>query len=328
MRLQQVDLNLLIILDALLREQNVTRAAERLHMSQPATSNALARLRRIMGDDLLVKSGRHLQLTPRAESLIGPVREVLGTIEQSILRPPTFDPQQDQRSFAITGSDYVGVTLIRPLLIWLAGHGPGLRIDMAPVSDRYLDALRRDEIDIAILPDRLADPQELPDCSCAPVITDRFVGAVWTRHPQAGDRLTAEMLAANPYLRYALPAAQGLVEDDLDAAGIARRVVATASNFAAMPFMLAGTSLVTLLPERLGRRVAQAADIVLLEPDFPLSPLTQSAFWHARHNHDPGHIWLRQQIFAVAESEHVTGTGTTGEPAALSTSRIPVIDDF
>jgi DNA-binding transcriptional LysR family regulator len=316
MRLQQVDLNLLIILDALLREQNVTRAAERLHMSQPATSNALARLRKLTGDDLLVKNGRSLQLTPRAESLIDPVREVLGTIEQSILRSPVFDPQRDERSFAITASDYVGVTLIRPLLVRLAESGAGLRIDLAPVSDHYLVALQRDEIDIAILPDQLVDTHALPDCSRTSVIEDRFVGAVWSRHPRAGDRLTAEVLAANPYLQYAPPAARGIVEDELDAAGIPRRVVATASNFVAMPFMLAETNLVTVIPERLGRRVAKAADIVLLEPDFPLSPLRESAFWHARRNQDPGHIWLREQLLAVVEREHARGMDRAGGPAA------------
>ena len=303
MKLGQVDLNLLVVLDALLREKNVTRAAESLHLSQPATSTALARLRRVLGDELLFKNGRYLELTPRAESLIEPVREVLTTIEQSIVRPPTFDPTADTRRFSVVGSDYVGVTLVRPLIARLSGLATGLRLDAAPVGARYLDALQRDEIDLAILPDRIVAERSLQDCSRISLITDRFVGAVWTQHPHAGDRLTADLLAGSPYLEYVIEGRRSIVEEELDAAGCSRRVVATAGGFVPMPFMLAGTDLVAVLPERLARRVAVAADIRLLEPEVHLQPLRQSAFWHARRDRDPGHVWLREQLLTVAAEE-------------------------
>jgi DNA-binding transcriptional LysR family regulator len=302
-KLGQVDLNLLVVLDALLREKNVTRAAESLYLSQPATSTALARLRRVLGDELLYKNGRYLELTPRAESLIEPVREVLATIEQSIVRPPSFDPSADVRRFSVVGSDYVAVTLVRPLIARLSGLTTGLRLDAAPVGPRYLDALQRDEIDLAILPDRIVDERSLPDCRGIPVITDRFVGAVWTQHPQAGDRLTAELLAGSPYLEYLIEGRRSIVEEELDAAGCTRRVAATAGGFVPMPFMLAGTDLVAVMPERLARRVAKAADIRLLEPEMELQPLRQSAFWHARRERDPGHLWLREQLLTVAGEE-------------------------
>ncbi len=300
MKLGQIDLNLLVVLDALLRERNVTRAAESLHLSQPATSTALARLRRTLGDDLLVKQGRYLVLTPRAESLIDPVREVLATIEQTIVRPPVFDPTTDTRRFSVVGSDYVAVTLVRPLAARLSGLTAGLRLDAAPVGGRYVDALQRDEVDVAVLPDRIVDERALPECSRMPVLTDRFVGAVWTGHPRAGARLTADLLSGSPYLAYSVEERRSIVEDELDAAGWTRRVAATASGFVTMPFMMAGTDLVALLPERLARRVAAAADIRLLEPDLALEPLRQSAFWHARRDRDPGHVWLREQLAAVA----------------------------
>ena len=304
MKLGQVDLNLLVVLDALLREKNVTRAAESLHLSQPATSTALARLRRVLGDELLYKNGRYLELTPRAESLIEPVREVLATIEQSIVRPPSFDPTSDTRRFSVVASDYVGVTLVRPLIARLSGLTTALRLDASPVGARYLEALQRDEIDLAVLPDRIVDERSLPDCSSVPVITDRFVGAVWSQHPTAGDALTADLLAASPYLEYVIEGRRSIVEEELDAAGCIRRVAATAGGFVPMPFMLAGTDLVTVLPERLARRVAAAADIRLLEPEMDLQPLRQSAFWHARRDRDPGHVWLREQLLEVAEVEY------------------------
>jgi DNA-binding transcriptional LysR family regulator len=305
-KLGQVDLNLLVVLDALLREKNVTRAAERLHLSQPATSTALSRLRKVLGDELLYKNGRHMELTPRAESLIEPVREVLAIIEQTIVRPRGFDPATDTRSFSIIASDYVGVELMRPLAGRLAGSAAGLRFDTAPVGARYLAALQRDEVDVAILPDRIVDVAALPDCSRMPILSDRFVGAVWTGHPRAGDQLTAELLASSPYLTYRAPeGSPSVVEQDLDAAGATRAVTATASGFVTMPFMLAGTDLVAVVPERLARRVAAAADIRLLEPEMPLRPLSQSAFWHVRRDRDPGHVWLRDQLRATAEAHRL-----------------------
>lgn len=301
MSLGGVDLNLLFVLDALLREQNVTRAAESLHMSQPATSAALGRLRRLLDDDLLVKKGRYLELTPRARALIEPVREVLARIEQSIVQPPQFDPASDSRTFSVMGSDYVGVTLLRPLLGRLTEVGAGLRLDLAPVAMRYVESLQRDEIDIAILPDRILDMEALGDCARVPVIEDRFVGAVWRGHPTAGDRLTADLLERHPYLLYSLGGARSIVEDDLDAAGWTRQVGAIATAFVVMPFLLAGTDFVGVIPEKLALRVADAAELRLLEPDLPLTPLRQSALWHSRRNDDAGHQWLRRQLLVVAE---------------------------
>jgi DNA-binding transcriptional LysR family regulator len=230
-KLGQVDLNLLVVLDALLREKNVTRAAESLHLSQPATSTALARLRRVLGDDLLFKVGRHLELTPRAESLIDPVREVLATIEQSIVSPPSFDPTTDSRRFSVVSSDYVAVTLFRPLAGRLSGLTAGIRLDATPVGARFVEALRRDEVDVAVLPDRIVEEGALSDCSRMPVIVDRFVGLVWTQHPTAGEQLTAELLAGSPYLEYVVEGRRSIVEEQLDEAGCIRRVTATSNGF-------------------------------------------------------------------------------------------------
>ncbi|ONH28091.1 LysR family transcriptional regulator [Pseudofrankia asymbiotica] len=316
MKLGQIDLNLLVVLDALLREKNVTRAAESLHLSQPATSTALARLRRVLGDELLHKNGRYLELTPRAESLVEPVREVLATIEQTIARPTTFDPTRDSRHFSVIGSDYVCTTLLRPLIARLVGLATGLQVDATPVGPRYLEALHRDEVDLAILPDRIVDPSSIPDCSRIPVIVDRFVGVVWRDHPHAEDRLTADLLSRSPYLGYVNQGNRSLVEEDLDAAGCTRRVAATSTSMVTMAFLLASTDLVAVLPERLAKRMAIAAEIRLLEPEMPLRPLCQSAFWHSRRNRDPGHVWLREQLFAVARLEFPETAATVMATAA------------
>ncbi len=300
MKLRQLDLNLLVVLDALLRDQNVTRAAERLHLSQPATSTALARLRKTLDDPLLVKRGRNLQLTARAEALIEPVRDVLATIEQRIVAPPSFDPAHDQRAFSLVASDYTGVVLIRPLLERVNGLALNLRLELGAPSANGLRMIERDEVDLVIMPDVLAETWPLDSCSYAPVVRDRYVGAVWSKHPLAGRPLPPGALAEYPYLAFRPPTGFSIVDEDLHRAGITCRLEATAVSLVTMPFLLAGTDLITLIPERLATRLAAAADITLVEPGFSLPPLRECAYWHSRRDADPGHRWLREQILAVA----------------------------
>ena len=123
---------------------------------------------------------------------------MLATIEQSIVRPPTFDPTVDARRFSVVSSDYVAVTLLRPLLAELEGLATGLRLDATPVGSRFLDSLQRDELDLAVLPDRIVDDSRLVDCRSMPVLVDRFVGLVWADHPRAGDRLTGSSSPRRP----------------------------------------------------------------------------------------------------------------------------------
>ncbi|MBQ0928368.1 LysR family transcriptional regulator [Saccharopolyspora endophytica] len=299
MNLGQVDLNLLVVLDALLREQNVTRAAERLHMSQPATSTALARLRKLLGDPLLVKQGRYLRLTPRGEALVEPVREVLGTIEQHIVAPPDFDPAHDERTFNLASSDYVGVVIMRPLLERVNGLMANVRLEMGALSGDAARMIERDEIDLVILPEVLAESMVAGSCSSAPVVRDRYVGAVWSQHPLAGGSLPLDALTRYPYLAYAPPNGCSLMDEDIERAGVTPRVEVTSVNFITMPFLMAGTDLVTIIPESLGKQLAPAAGIELLEPEFPLRPVRESAYWHSRRDADPAHRWLREQLLAV-----------------------------
>ncbi|MBB4683151.1 LysR family transcriptional regulator [Amycolatopsis jiangsuensis] len=300
MNLGQLDLNLLVVLDALLREQNVTRAAARLHLSQPATSTALARLRRILDDPLLVKQGRYLRLTPRGEALIEPVREVLATIEQQIVAPPGFDPAHDERTFTVMASDYAGVVLMRPLLERVNGAVPNIRLELGALSADAARMIERDEIDLVILPEVLADDLVWSSCSHASVLRDRYVGAVWSQHPLADGSLSLQALAEYPYLAFAPPSGCSLMDEDLERAGVTPRVEATSVTFITMPFLLAGTDLVTIIPESLGQKLTPAADITLLEPEFPLRPVRESVYWHSRREGDPGHRWLREQLLAVA----------------------------
>ncbi|QFG22414.1 LysR family transcriptional regulator [Actinomadura sp. WMMB 499] len=304
MELGRFDLNLLVVLDALLREKNVTLAARRLHLSQPGVSTALSRLRKMLDDPLLVRQGRYLALTPRAEALIEPVREILATIEQNILQPPQFDPERDTRTFSVLSSDYVGIALLRPLLTRINDQAARVRIDMTAIPAGWLDQVKRDEVDLAIVPDRMVTGDDVETLSNVPVIEDRFVAVVWKDHPVAAEgRLTASDLGRWPYLAYAPPQGTSLVEDGLDELGITRSIEATGSNFASLAFLLPDTMMIAFLPERLATRVAPAAHVVTVQHDFPLRPLTQSAFWHQRRDRDGGHVWLRQELLATSRLE-------------------------
>lgn len=294
MDLRRVDLNLLVVLDVLLAERNVTRAAQRLNMSQPATSTALARLRKQFDDPLLVKSGRVLRPTARAQALVEPLREVLRTLERSVLTAPGFDPATDARTFTLMTGDYAEVTLLRLLV---RGATPAnIRFDLQPLNAAGLDAFRRFEIDLAVLPEHFLDSPEFATCRRQILLSDRFVGAVWSGHPYTGTKLTREVLARYPLLSYVRYSDDTNLGRALLRAGVVARIGATTGNVAVLPYALENTRMVTLLPEQMAHHIAETASLRILEPTFALPPLREFAVWHAERDADPAHAWLRAQL--------------------------------
>ncbi|MQA84133.1 MAG: LysR family transcriptional regulator [Streptosporangiales bacterium] len=296
--LSSVDLNLLVALDALLAERSVTRAGQRLSLSQPAMSAALARLRRLFGDPLLVRDGRTLRPTPLAESLAEPVRGILTRVEDTLAHRLRFDPASDARTFSVIASDYVTVVLLRPLFERLAVRAPQVRVAVTPLGPEFQEQIRRDEADLLIVPREVAD--KAGDLPSETLFVDRFVCAVWRDHPAVGATMTVEQLGALPYLTYGAPALASFVDIQLDALGVTRQVEVTTQSFAIAPFLLRGTRLFAMVQERLANEVAEAANIRLLEPPLDLSPITEAMFWHPRHSSDPAHRWLRTQIAELA----------------------------
>ena len=299
--LRRVDLNLLVVLDALFVECNVTRAAQRLHMSQPATSTALARLRRQLDDPILVKDGRSLRPTPRALAMIEPLRNVLATVERSILRSPDFDPVRDARVFTVLTSDYAEIELLRVLMRSDRYRATSVQFDLRPLTGRNLAAFHRHDADLAVLPDHLMEGPQFDQCGRTLVLTDRFVGAVWTGHPYQGTTLTPDVLVRYPMLSYAPHDGVSYLDRSLVRAGVYARVGATTANIAVMPYALEETHLVTLIPERMASRLAGGADIRILEPTFPLATVQHYAVWHEVYESDPSHAWLREQINEMSD---------------------------
>ena len=300
MSLAGVDLNLLMALDALLSESNVTRAAERTSVGQSAMSASLARLRKHFDDPLFVKEGRRLVPTPLAESLVEPVHEAVVAVEAVMGSRPVFNPATDNRSFTVVASDYVTLMLLRPLFARLVAEATGVRVTAVPLPVDYADQLRRGQVDLLILPTVLMGPQSFPSTK---LFSDRFVLACSADNPDVGDHVTPEQFSKLPYLSYRLGPMLALGESELEEIGIERRIEVRTQSFVMTPFLLTGTRLVSLLQERLARRFGEYAGLHLLEPPVPLRPVVVAMYWSPRHTHDPAHRWLRDCICEVAATE-------------------------
>lgn len=296
--LSGVDLNLLVALDALLIERNVTRAAERVSVGQPAMSASLARLRKHFGDPLLVKLGRGLEPTPLAESLAPAVQEAIAAVEAVMGSRAAFDPGV-QRTFTLVASDYVTLVLLRPMFSRLAAEAPGVRINVVPVGPDYADLLRRGQVDLLIVPTAVAGRLPFPH---ARLFTERYVLACDRDNEAVTDPVEPEQFSRLPYLSYGLGALQGLAELELAEAGVECRVEVSTQSLVSAPFLLTGTNLVSLIQERLGQRFGEYANLRLMEPPIPLRPVVEALYWNPRHTEDPAHRWLRTQLVEQART--------------------------
>jgi LysR family transcriptional regulator, nod-box dependent transcriptional activator len=297
MNLRQFDLNLLVALDVLLTERNVTRAGERLYLSQPAMSGILARLRHAFHDDLLVRVGRNLELTALAVELATPVRECVQQIEDLLnLRQP-FTPATARWSFRIAASDYVMFLVLGPLLKTLTEQAPDISVRFFALELAVRDKLAAGEVDFAVLPEEYE-----ADAPSLPLFEDSWVCAVWSGHPHRSERFTADEFLALPHLSFRLAGLDpgSIAESFLAQNGYERRIVASTDSFATAPFLLRETPLVSLVPRRLGERLRQAADIRLIEPPFVAPPLREKLIWSPRFTASAAHAWLRARLAEVA----------------------------
>ena len=298
MNLNRVDLNLLVALDALLTEESVTKAAERLQVGQSAMSSTLSRLRKLFGDPILVKNGRNLTPTPFARSLAEPLRETLGSVESLLTIKSEFNPATDHRDFSVTSNDYVAAVFLRPLLVRLATEAPHVRVHIHPVQDDFATRLRRGETDFLIMPKEVflgyVDfPNEL-------LFSDRYVCAVDANNPDVGVAITMQQFSDQPYLAVNVGHLPTSAEMQLDAQGVIRNIQITTQMFMLAPFLLRETRLLTLIQERLGLALRTDANLKLLEPPMALQPVNMVMLWAPQHAEDPGHKWLRQRMSFLA----------------------------
>ncbi|HET9078934.1 MAG TPA: LysR family transcriptional regulator [Trebonia sp.] len=300
MALGGIDLNLLVVLQALLEEGNVTRAGARLRMPQPAVSNALARLRRHYKDELLLRTGNGYDLTPLARSLLPSVQDSTRLTGHTFSPEEAGQPAIGDRTFTICLSDYSMTVLGEPLVRRVHDLAPEASIQMRLATKDLTDGDRGLlGYDLVIAPPHLeADTQ--PEV----IVRDRIVYLADPANPRLRDgRLTVEDLAALPHAAarfpdpWSDPAALVLLRR-----GIRPNVVLTTGGWLPLPFLIAGTDLVAAVPERLARRVSGAAGVAVAEVPLGVIELVEAAWWHPLHATDPGLTWLRGIVAEVTAS--------------------------
>ena len=298
---KNLDLNLLRVLDAILAEGNLTRAAQRLALSQPAMSNALARLRAALDDPLFLRTGKGMAPTPRARQLAEPVRQALDLLHNA-LRPDTaFDHGASSRAFALAVEDYGEVVLMPRLADWLMQAAPGVQLRVRPERGAALrDELRTGGVDLAVdyFPVRDAE------CHNRRLLDDELVSLVRHDHPALGEGtgISAELYARLPHVVLDRRGGAGPVVDRmLRGAGLRRRIAVRVPHFLSMPLLVCASEMICTLPRRMAQVYAGHFGLRLLRPPLELPPVPVYLVWHRSSDADPGQRWLRETILALAQ---------------------------
>ncbi|MET1067046.1 MAG: LysR family transcriptional regulator [Pseudomonas prosekii] len=298
--LRRIDLNLLVILDALLSEQHVTRAAERLHLNQPAVSHALARLRDQLGDPLLVRAGASLVPTPRALELMVPLAEALAQV-QSLLSPNTFDPAIAKRTFRLAMSDY-GAAIVLPTLIrTLRREAPGIDLQISHASrEGMLDAVLNGDIDAA-----LGVFPELPnELRSAPLFEEHYACLIDRNSLPADGTLDLPTYLARPHVLLEMRGSgTPEIERALTALRERRRVAISLPHWSVAPAFIAGTDLILTVASRALRGIDEHS-LTIVPPPFEIAPFTFVLVWHKRRGGDQALNWLNGRIEEAAGIAH------------------------
>lgn len=298
LRLHELDLNLLVAFEALLAERNVTRAAARVRRSQPALSAALGRLREALGDPLFVRTRSGVTPTPRALELQEPVRQALGTLRDALEPQRPFDPTTAKHTFLVAASDHAQLLFV-PALAGRLGRWPGLTIRVLPLPERFpMDALERGELDLVVGVFDVAPSDRAPRGLMRQVLAEERLCVVGRRGHPALRRPDFARLAKLPQLNVS---PRGGTTSVFEARRLApeRNVLLFVPHYLTVPFALTGSDLLAVLPERVTRTFAERFELQWFPLErAPRLPVRQ--LWHPRAQHVAAHVWLRQQVHALA----------------------------
>lgn len=294
------DLPLLASLRTMLDEKNITRAAARLGISQPALSAQLARLRDVFGDQLLTPaaSGKGMVLTPRGSELREPLRLALQHLADVVSKPSAFDPAKSERTFTIGANDNATAIIGSRLVALTRRDGlSGIRLAFRGIdATKLTDQLETGEIDVALV-SKSAVPNNMPN---RPLLEEKFMMAQRHDHPRG---LRPPSLREYARLDHVIVSGdgggfRGFIDDVLAASGLTRRVGVSVQQYSVVPLLLQSTDLVCTLPLRFLNRYRNTLRALRLP--FDTRPFTLHATWHARFDNDPGHAWLRRQLETCA----------------------------
>lgn len=295
MNLARLDLNLVVALRALLEERNVTRAGQRVGLSQPAMSAALSRLRRHFDDDLLARTGSHYELTALGQVLLDRSTTAYDLLERLFSSQASFDPTEEKREFRLMASDYAVAVFGAELARTVHESAPGIRLRFTQTPPTVVDdtGLLLSAVDGLLMPHGIINDYPVTD-----LYEDRWVFLVDQDHPDVGDRLTRENLALLPWVTYQRTYDAPAVRQ-LGMLGIEPNVEVSADSFLALPLLVAGTRRIALVQERFARLLAPVTSVRVLQPPYEAVPLREALWWHPVHTHDAAHIWLRETAARV-----------------------------
>ncbi|MHA6195777.1 LysR family transcriptional regulator [Pseudomonas wadenswilerensis] len=298
MRFKHLDLNLLVALDVLLEEQNITRAAERLHMTQSATSGVLGRLRTYFEDDLLVQVGRKMMLTPLARDLEIPVREVLLKIQTSITAKPVHDIAESKRHFRVMASDYLISVLFAEVIREINQQAPHVTFELLSPSETAREMLVRGEIDLMIAPEHYIlkeHPSQL-------LFEEQHVCVVCQDNQAVGERLTLEQYLELGHVSVAFGRNRtpGIEEWFMSEYGCKRRLEVITHDFNTLPQLVIGTERVATVHSRLARLYARNLPLRIVPPPVTLPAMLEYMSWHRSLDRDPMLAWLREKLVEMA----------------------------
>lgn len=290
--LRRLDLNLLLTLDALLSEHNVTRAAQQLGFSQPSVSVHLAKLRHAFGDPLLIPGPRGMRPTARADELREPLRQALASLETVVAPAGPFDPLQATHTWRIAASDYAESTILLPAIAGLRSAAPATRLAVLEVPlSQLAKRHERGEVDLGF---RTSDDSPA-GLRRRTLFKERYVLAGRLGHPRLKRRPTLSQFCKLDQVIVSPDGGgfHGVTDDALSKVGLSRRVVLSAPHFLFMRAVLQSTDLVAMLPSRL---VRDAPGLQVVEPPVEVPGFEMAMLWHERSHRDPAHAWLRRHI--------------------------------
>lgn len=296
-----VDFELLRAFCVLMRERSVSRAAERLELSQPAMSHALSRLRELFHDPLLLRSRGGMTPTGRAVEIEPHIRSILREIDAVVAAPEQFDPQKSKRTFVVTATEYSEFVLLPHLMARIRTQAPNVRIEIrAPDQNRMLDWLEAGEVDLRIGWVRNATAS----LRSRALFQDSLVCIARRDHPEVGDALSYAQFLRLPHVRPQVigRTTTGQVVDEAVAARGGKIWIGLAlQNYLTIPHVVANSDFIATLPRRLVQAFPPQLSIKILEAPIRLPRMRYAAFWHDRSHADAGHQWLRRAVAETAK---------------------------
>jgi DNA-binding transcriptional LysR family regulator len=309
MDIRDLNLNLLLVLDALFEEGTLTRAAQRLRLSQPTMSASLSKLRQALGDELFVRANGVMQPTARAISLRPAVASVLKTIRLEILSQAAFDPASETGVITLSLSDIGELEFLPKLLARLSRDAPGIILRTVVKRPHKLSlAMDLGEVDLAIgyFPDLVASSFKQQS-----LFRHRSACLVRRDHPSIGPDMSLEDYLGARHIAIAQEGrTQDVVELGLSAQGLHRNIGLQISHFVSVPFLVAESDLVATIPRPLAVKFASICDLIVVEPPFPIPLIEIKQLWHKRFDGHPRLRWLRQLVAEISQNQPSLGTVT------------------